>query len=351
MVNGCFEVSGNGGVPAVGPASAQTNQFYNSDDFWSGFAGLSVQGVGCDESNDRVYVYVTKGAKKALDAISLNSEDIPVKVVNIGKTITRPESASSTIHRGNVFVKNNRIACGSSCQPTGEMYTGTFGAITTKDGSLFALSNNHVFSACNHIPKGQPIMSPSNMDCGPNIIAPREIARHSGLIELRSGAPEFVPTTSIDAAYAEITPEAVSSWQGGDDGYDTPASTTRLSVGMSVKKVGRTTGLTHGIVESVVPDYLSIPYQCKKFTATVWFQNIWMVKAVGDLFALCGDSGSLVVTEDGMTTVGLLFAATKKGDYGYVIPIDSILESLQMQLGRVDTMPLHSNGKFCIVRP
>jgi hypothetical protein len=158
-------------VSAVGPVSAPNNQYYNYDDFRSGFAGLSVQCVGCDdtEGQENVYIYVTRGIKKKLEAISGDKGGIPVKIVNIGKTIIKPEAVSSATNRGNVFVRRDRIACGSSCQPAGENYSGTIGAIAQRGNELFALSNNHVFAACNHTPVGQPIMAPSNADTGPNV--------------------------------------------------------------------------------------------------------------------------------------------------------------------------------------
>jgi hypothetical protein len=334
--SGCFDNAGGAALPAVGPAST-SDRFYNDfSDFWNGFSGLSVQGVGCDETEgkEKVYVYVTKGVKRKLDTISGDKDGVSIKVINIGKTIIRPEAALSATNRGNVFLRNGRIACGSSCHPSGENFTGTVGAIIQRGNDLFALSNNHVFGACNHIPIGQPIMSPSNADTGPNVPAPRLIARHSGIMELRSGDPELVPTTSLDAAYAEIIPDAITSWQGDEEtGYDTPNTSILPVPGMPVKKVGRTTGLTFGIVESEVPDFLYLPYRCKKFTATVWFQGIWLVRAsTSDHFALCGDSGSLVVSEDGKHAVGLLFAATPNGGYGYIIPIESILRELGMTL-------------------
>jgi hypothetical protein len=335
--NGCFESVDSGGASAVSPASAPNNQYYNYDDFQSGFAGLSVQCVGCDETEgqEKVFIYVTKGAKKKLEAISSDRSGIPIKIVNIGKTIIKPEAVSSATNRGNVFVRGERIACGSSCQPAGENYSGTFGAIIRRDKDLFALSNNHVFAACNHTPVGQPIMSPSNADTGPNVPAPRVIARHSGIIELRSGNPQLVPTDSLDVAYAAIAPNAVTSWQGNqEDGYDTPTACVSPMAGMPVKKVGKTTGLTFGIVESMVPKFFPLSYRCKKFMATVWFEKIWMVKADrSENFALGGDSGSLVVTEDGKHAVGLLFAVSLGTDeHGYIIPIESILSKLKMSL-------------------
>ena len=101
-----------------------------------------------------------------------------------------------------------------------------------------------------------------------------------------------------------------------------------LMSGMRVKKFGRTTGLTHGTVEAPTVGYTKIPYKAEGFNATVYFKDFWMV--VGDNnqpFALAGDSGSLIVTEDGNATVGLLFAADN-ARYGCVLPIRTVLDKL-----------------------
>ena len=97
---------------------------------------------------------------------------------------------------------------------------------------------------------------------------------------------------------------------------------------MRVKKVGRTTGLTFGTIEAHIVAPFPLPYKCKHFSAVVWFQGAWTVRADGAApFALPGDSGSLVVTEDGASAVGLVFAASQgaTGHYGILIPIDHVL--------------------------
>ncbi len=69
-----------------------------------------------------------------------------------------------------------------------------------------------------------------------------------------------------------------------------------------------------------------LPYKTGKFSATVWFTDTWTVRADGaDPFALPGDSGSLVVSEDGTSVVGLLFAVNNRGQYGIIMPIDQVL--------------------------
>jgi hypothetical protein len=329
---GYFDVVNTSIKPATSPTSA--NDSPDIEEYYGGFAGLSIQGVGCATGNqEQIYIYVNNGDKRKLDRISDNIEGIPVKTIKIGKPIVKPENVVKANQRGNVFIHQGRIACGSSCQPAGENYVGTFGAIVQQNNERFALSNNHVFAACNHTPVGQPIMSPSSGDTGPNVPPPRLIARHAQILELRSGNPDLVPLTSLDAAVAIIEPNNVTSWQGAEDGYDTPNQCTSSHAGMLVKKIGRTTGLQHGTIESEIPGQWCLEYKSKKFTATVWFQEIWTVKA-NDMgcFALSGDSGSLVVTEDEEYAVGLLFAANPKGDYGFIFPIEKILQQFNMTL-------------------
>lgn len=197
--------------------------------------------------------------------------------------------------------------------------------------TLFALSNNHVFAACNHTPVGMPILAPSTSDARPGRRAPTAFCEHDRIVELRSGEPTLVPIMRLDAAAARVTaPELVTSWQGdASSGYDTPSRALDPRFGLAVKKFGRTTGLTFGTVEALVPTPWLLPYRFGKFTAAVWFTDTWTIRANdGDPFALPGDSGSLVVTEDGSAAVGLLFAVNNKGEYGIVMPITQVLGEL-----------------------
>ena len=81
---------------------------------------------------------------------------------------------------------------------------------------------------------------------------------------------------------------------------------------MTVKKFGRTTGFTKGIIQAFSRRPNPYPFDLPKFKATVWFKNVWTVAPLDGAFALPGDSGSLVVSEDGLTAVGILFAADKQ---------------------------------------
>ncbi len=77
----------------------------------------------------------------------------------------------------------------------------------------------------------------------------------------------------------------------------------------------------------------------QRFTAQVWFQDTWTVRSDSvDAFALPGDSGSLIVSEDGATAVGLLFAVNTRGGYGIFCPIGAVLAAF----GNLSL--LHSHG-------
>jgi len=60
----------------------------------------------------------------------------------------------------------------------------------------------------------------------------------------------------------------------------------------------------------------------------VWFIDTWTVRSDnGDPFALGGDSGSLIVSEDASSAIGLFFAGNNKGDYGIFAPIEDVLSA------------------------
>lgn len=292
-----------------------------------GFSGLAVQSVGFEQGprEPAVHIYLTRGAAKQMKALPQEIDSVPIKVHRMGPITVRPEAMATSTNRGNIFEHHDRICCGSSCGPTSERSAGTIGAIVKIAGGndLFLLSNNHVLSGCNHVPHNQPILAPANMDGRPDATAPHEIGRHHMLHELRSGDPHFVAPGGIDLALARVTnPARISSWQGDNhSGYDTPSAIAEPISLQRVKKVGRTTGLTFGEVEARINTPTPIEYKAKHFKGTVWFRDVWTVRAVSQYFALPGDSGSLVVSEDGQIALGILFAGNPSGDYGWIIPM------------------------------
>jgi hypothetical protein len=313
---------------AAGVEDEMRAEFCNTPEF----GGLAVQSVGFENGveDPKIHIYLTRASARLAKSLPEKIEGVPLRAHRMGLVSVRPEAAASATNRGNFYERNGRVCCGSSCAPTSENCTGTLGALVAFEGSreIYLLSNNHVFAGCNHVPKNQPILAPSSNDGRPDISAPREIGRHDRIHELRSGSPMFVDPCDTDLALARATnPDILCSWQGAiDHGYDTPDRTVDPASLMRVKKYGRTTGLSRGQIEAKITTPTPITYNSKHFKGVVWFKDIWTVRAAaGSPFALPGDSGSLVVTEDGSAAVGLLFAANPTGEYGWIIPISAVL--------------------------
>lgn len=290
---------------------------------------LPVQAVAFSSDDERVFVYVTKGPRRRELELrtSATNDGVPLTIARVGNVSVRPAQSAKMRARGGVFLKGKRVACGSSIAPAGEAYAGTFGALVRRSGSgdLFMLSNNHVLGGCNHTEVGQPILAPSPIDATPSTPAPRAVATHADICELRSGVPGLVTPGLADLALARVTdPDLVSSWQGDENGCDTPSSVIAPSSYLRVKKAGRTTGLTSGVVEARALQF-ALPYAARRFGATVWFDGAWTVRGdEGEPFAAPGDSGSLVVTEDGAHAVGIIFAVSTNGDLAYMLPMPHV---------------------------
>jgi len=319
---------------SVGAAVLAEDEEGAFSDDTDGFANLEVQSVGYEEGTQepKVHIYLKRGSVKMIRSLPDRVESVPVVAHKMSSLVVRPDAVSGIAQRGHIFLRDGRLCCGTSCAPTSERYSGTFGAIVRKVASqeIFVLSNNHVFSGCNHTPPGQPILAPSSSDGRADAPAPREIGRHYELVELRSGDPNFVKPCELDIAISSVTNKSIlSSWQGDENqGFDTPEIVASPMSMMRVKKFGRTTGLTFGTVEARSKRFTPIEYTSKSFKGTVWFTDIWTVRAdAGDAFAMGGDSGSLVVSEDGFQAVGIVFAANAKGEYGWILPMPKVMSA------------------------
>lgn len=234
-----------------------------------------------------------------------------------------PQSSASGGSR--FWTPGGRFACGSSVTAAPIPSAGTLGALVRlADGHLYGLTNNHVTGGCNHTEVGMYVLCPSAIDAVVGRPPPTAIGAHHSLTVIQSGDPGQLRKQRLDAAIFRIPDESVvTSWQG-DMEYDTPTATTRPVAHMRVRKVGRTTGLTHGRINGEVKTPLVIPYKAQRLQAEVHFEGLWtVVGSHGDEFSTCGDSGSLVVTEDGKYAVGLVLGGQQGATY--IMPIADVL--------------------------
>ena len=246
------------------------------------------------------------------------------------------------------------ISCGSSIGLGNQRNAGTLMAIgESKEFGLVGISCNHVTGGCNTADRGTPIVCPGIQDVISRTAELTLIGRHSFTAPMSQGLPDILPdvvANNCDISFFQIDDEQaqrLSSMQGeGDNAYDTPVKFA--SIGNSqikVKKWGRTTGFTRGLINRIVTDPEPIDYKITSyfgpassqiFNGTVYFKDFYEVEPFGtEPFHVAGDSGSLVVTDTATTEkiVGILIGGTDKKPYRtFVLPIKTVLKKLGVTL-------------------
>ncbi|MCI0349975.1 MAG: S1 family peptidase [Acidobacteriales bacterium] len=197
---------------------------------------------------------------------------------------------------GNVNDRSNAFCC-----------SGTLGALVTKGGTNYILSNNHVLARSGQAVAGEDVSQPGAIDVGCNI------ANTSIVADLSEAQPLG---SNVDAALAQVRSGAVDS-TGAILHVGVPASTIGTpAVGMPVAKSGRTTFLTCASIGSVNTS-VSVRYQqgCgkgKKFTVN--YTNQVVINSSS--FSAGGDSGSLIVNSNTAQPVALLYAGSSSTTIG-----------------------------------
>lgn len=96
--------------------------------------------------------------------------------------------------------------------------------------------------------------------------------------------------------------------------------------GALVKKIGRTTGETQGRLRGFSLRPVAIPYKSDRFSSLVYFRNVWAIESTGPgPFSGPGDSGALVVSDDGSEAIGLLFGGNES--ISLMVPIEPVLKA------------------------
>jgi hypothetical protein len=228
---------------------------------------------------------------------------------------------------------------------------GTLGAlIQDSSGNKYILSNNHVLARSDQASIGETIVQPGLIDdnCSPYPVGTlTAVGTLTGFVPIK---PAAGATTDVDAAIAAINPGAVNTSGAilelgtlqNDALAAAPPGTSSTggkgetaTVGMTVAKSGRTTGLTCAGVSavslSVKVDYFTNcaetnPYYTKTYTNQIGIE--------GNQFSDAGDSGSLVVDTADAEPVGLFFAggAGSAGvSEGVASPVGEVLTELSAQ--------------------
>jgi len=218
---------------------------------------------------------------------------------------------------GNYDPVKGGISIGPCRAVGGYVYVGTLGAIVKDNasGNPLLLSNFHVMCIDNGWHQGDTMAQPGRVDGG--------------------NCPANVVGTLQRAALTSDVDCAVSSLSGR--GYSCEivdigkvAGTNTATLGMAVRKRGRTTGLTYGVVDSISLS-VNIDYGDGIGVRTLANQiDIRPDTAHNPAFGDHGDSGSAVV-DGSIKVVGLHFAGSNDG-HGIANPIAAVLSALNISM-------------------
>jgi len=256
------------------------------------------------------------------------------------KALTTPEEKQKKMRpaKGGVSIGHYSITAG------------TLGCLVKDktDGEKVILSNNHVLAASNQGKVGDPILQPGSYDGGrveTDTIArlkrfiPIEFEQgstcptarlfctvYNSLARLFKAKTRLVPVkevyNTVDCAVASPVSPSVVSDEILDIGV--PSGVASPEIGLKVRKSGRTTCLTHGVIDTVNLT-VRVSYEYK----TALFRDQIGIQPSQGLFSSGGDSGSAIVTEDGAKLVGLLFAGSNTG-YTIANKIQNVMEELNV---------------------
>ncbi len=246
----------------------------------------------------------------ALARISPAIEGIPVVVEEAG-----PITAFA-------LTKTYRpVPIGVSVGNANECAAGTIGCQVTKNGKTYILSNNHVLARENTARIGERINQPGRYDGRPMCAQTGQVATLSDFVPINFGG-----NNTMDAAIAQYV-SGISYSCRTPSGYygQIGATTIAPSVGLAIKKVGRTSSQTTGTITTINLT-ITVGYTNGNATFTGQFYT-------SSKFSKSGDSGSLVVTNSGNNPVGLLFAGNTAGN-SVCSPIGPILQRFGVTICR-----------------
>lgn len=216
--------------------------------------------------------------------------------------------------------------------------TGTLGGFVVRLGtpSPCLLSNNHVLANVNDGLIGDAIHQPGIVDGGNG--AAFRVGQLSDFVPIDFGAgrvnlvdcavaepDELAPLSAISLANGQAGATPIVGAYGGD-----------TQAGDLVFKVGRTTGLTRGVVFAEEIDNYLVNLGSNSRPRMARFDDQFTIMGEGGDFSQPGDSGSLVVDYDGHAR-GLLFAGSAAGapnGFGLTAanPIATVLSELSATL-------------------
>lgn len=291
-----------------------------------------VRGVGIGAEGQQFTLVVLFNKLGSPPPLALKIEDMPVRYYPVGelKALARPAPDNGPNHRVPQALPTpmgvsggHALVCGGFCEG------GTIGfkVCDAFTGQVGYITNNHVAAAgcpdfCpNTAAVGTVMRQPGAIDTNPTCSAGQNIGTLARFVSINFGG-----TNQVDGAFIASSNSQVSSTILD---IGTPTTTAvDPPINASVRKSGRTTGLTIGKVTAKnVTTLIDYGSSCG---GAVFNQQIVVAPDAGfPSFISSGDSGS-PVTDASANPVGLAFAGD--GVNGIVNPMASVLSQLNVTL-------------------
>ena len=208
---------------------------------------------------------------------------------------------------------------------SGHVEVGSLGLFVRAREHAYLVSNNHVLAGQNHGQIGDRILQ-----CGgPTLSQDQVVARLERFVPLEVSPTHAHPRLGnvrynrVDAAMATLA--AGIGWAPGYLAHHQLPTIGRRAtptLGETVFKVGRTSGLRRGRIVSTRDRVGPVPYAI----GNCWFRGSFTVESVdGRPFSEPGDSGAAVVRQNG-EVLGLVYAGN--GVQTFACPITDVIEAL-----------------------
>lgn len=194
---------------------------------------------------------------------------------------------------------------------------GFFARRRTPVHELGFVSNNHVLALCDEGVEGDEVVHPSPSDGGVSVVG-RLVANYPRIRETRP---------RVDCAFARLVPDIPIDPETIESRTKVSRQIVLPELGLDVSKVGRSTGLTDGVIAAVNLNGVPVEYGFSR----LYFDGQIEIRSVdSSMFSKDGDSGSLVFSRSGQHPVGLLFACSATGRT-YANNIGDVLQALDVE--------------------
>jgi hypothetical protein len=222
--------------------------------------------------------------------------------------------------------------------------SGTLGALISRGGVTYILSNNHVMARSDKGVVGENISQPGMVDnnCNPGLNTVAHLTEFAPLTPATSGGPA---PKNVDAAIAQVVTAVVDGSgaildlgaASGTSIAAAPPSNLGIvapSLGLAVAKSGRSTSLTCGSI-SAINQTINVQYaaSCGGPAAFTSQYGPDQIIIGGAAFSASGDSGSLIVDSTSSRPVGLLYAGIPNGGGTVAHPIGDVIAAFTSAAG------------------